>query len=93
MSDGWYPIESAPKDGSVIWAALRDDIYPTVCPNRDDLAPWNGRQLPLRNPGLAEDGFDFGWNVAAPVGHGGFPDAWIAGWRHLPPPPEKERLP
>lgn len=41
---------------------------------------WRGLEVPLRHPGVAEDGFDVGWNIAAPVGHGGFPDEWIAGW-------------
>lgn len=81
---GWQPIESAPKDGTVIWALLRNDIYPGMHPQRDDLKRWNGLQVPLRHPGVATDGFDIGWNLAAPVGHGGFPDEWIAGWMPLP---------
>lgn len=85
----WQAIDSARKDRSVIWAALHKDIYPGLCPGRPDLAVWNGLQLPLRHPGLCEDGFDVGWNVAAPVGHGGFPDEWIAGWQPLPAPPEE----
>jgi hypothetical protein len=75
----WQPIETAPKDGTVIWAVLSHH-----------LGLWNGLQLPLRHPGLAADGFDIGWNLAAPVGHGGFPDDWIAGWQPLPSPPVKE---
>jgi hypothetical protein len=86
-SSPWRPIAEAKKDGSIIWAILRDDIYPTILPRRDDLQRWNGVQVPLRHNGLAEDGFDIGWNVAAPVGSGGFPDEWIAGWRMLPSPP------
>lgn len=87
---GWRPIEEAPKNRTAIWAAFRSDIYPTVEPLRPDLERWNGVQVPLRHPGLAEDGFDIGWNVAAPVGHGGFPDDWIAGFMLLPSPPEGE---
>jgi hypothetical protein len=86
-SSPWRPIAEAKKDGSIIWAILHDDIYPTILPRRDDLQRWNGVQVPLRHNGLAEDGFDIGWNVAAPVGSGGFPDEWIAGWRMLPSPP------
>ena len=84
----WKPIESAPKDRSTIWAILHPAIYPDLCPTRDDLECWNGVQVPLRHPGLADDGFDIGWGIAAPVGHGGFPDDWIVGWQPLPPPPE-----
>lgn len=87
----WKPIETAPKDGTVIWAAFRSDIFPTLRPQRDDLEIWNGLQVPLRHPGLAKDGFDLGWNIAAPVGRGGFPDEWIAGWMPLPSPPEPTR--
>ena len=88
----WLPIESAPRNGTSIWALLRDDIYPSLHPARDDLTRWNGLQIPLRHPGLAKDGFDIGWNIAAPVGYGGFPDEWIAGWISLIPiPPETDK--
>lgn len=83
----WQPIESAKKDGSTIWAILRDDIFPALEPKREDLARWNGLQAPLRHNGIADDGFDIGWGIALPVGHGGFPDEWIAGWKPLPAPP------
>ena len=83
----WLPIETAEKNGSVIWAALHPDIFPTICPERPDLERWNGLQICLRHTGLCDDGFDIGWGVAAPVGHGGFPDKWIAGWQPLPDPP------
>lgn len=83
----WQDISTAPRDGTAIWAILRDDLFPGMHPLRDDLARWNGLQVPLRHPGVAVDGFDIGWNIAAPVGHGGFPDEWIAGWQHLPAPP------
>lgn len=83
---GWQNMASAKKDGSVIWAVLRDDLYPGLRPGRPDLERWNGLHLPIHHPGLADDGFDIGWSIAAPVGNGGFPDAWFAGWRPLPPP-------
>jgi len=83
----WRDISEAKKDGTTIWAVFRHDIYPAVEPKRDDLERWNGRQVPLRHNGVGEDGFDIGWNIAAPVGFGGFPDAWIAGWMPLPDPP------
>jgi len=34
----WQNIKTAPKDGTPIWAILRDDIYPTLHPRRGDLA-------------------------------------------------------
>lgn len=85
--DRWQPVERAPKDRTVIWAALRSDIFPGLCPGREDLGRWNSLQVPLRHPGVAADGFDVGWDMAAPVGHGGIPDEWIAGWMSLPTPP------
>lgn len=86
----WLDIASAKKNRSTIWAILKDDIYPTLMPGREDLKRWNGLQLPLRHEGLADDGFDIGWMLAAPVGHGGFPDDWIAGWMPMPAAPAKE---
>ncbi|UAB76939.1 hypothetical protein INR77_08770 [Erythrobacter sp. SCSIO 43205] len=85
--DGWLPIESAPRDGTRIWACFHPELYPVVNSERKDLERWNGVQIALRHPGIADDGFDMGWNVAAPVGWGGFPDEWIAGWMPLPQPP------
>lgn len=86
---GWRDISTAPKDGTTIWAQFRDDIYPGLHPGREDLKRWNGVQVPLRHPGLASDGFDIGWGIAAPVGQGGFPDEWLAGWMPLPSPPKE----
>lgn len=86
MAD-WKPISEAKKDGTKIWAVFHPDIYPRIRPGRPDLEAWNGVQVPLQHPGLASDGFDVGWVVAAQVGQGGFPDDWIAGWIDLPEPP------
>lgn len=78
----WRDISEARKDGTVIWAKLREDIAEDKEEGswKRDLMRWRGLEVPLRHPGVAEDGFDVGWNIAAPVGHGGFPDEWIAGW-------------
>lgn len=74
----WLPIEAAPKDGTPIWAVLKNK-----------LERWSGVQIALKHPGIEEDGFDIGWAVTAPVGQGGIPDHWIAGWMPLPLPPQK----
>jgi hypothetical protein len=88
---GWQDIATAPKDGeTIIWAKFRDDIYPALRPERKDLTPWNGVVAPLRHPGVYErEGrtWDHGWNIALPVGNGGFPDGWIEGWMPLPAAP------
>jgi len=89
----WRPISEAKKNGTIIWAKFRDDIFPALRPERDDLKRWNGVQVPLRHPGVADDGFDIGWSVAAPVGSGGFPDEWIEGFMPLPAPPTTEPQP
>lgn len=82
----WQPISTAPKDRTSVILRLKNRL---VRPGRGDLRdPWEGLTFVGRHPGLADDGFDIGWNFAAPVGHGGFPDEWIAGWRPLPEPPE-----
>jgi hypothetical protein len=74
------PIKEAKKDGTRILILLKSPI-----PNsRDDLRRWYGVPFVARHRGLAEDGFDIGWSFAAPVGCGGFPDDWIAGWWPLP---------
>ena len=86
MTD-WQPISSAPRDGTIIWVVMHPKLYPDIKPERADLERWNGVQVPVRHPGIMDDGFDIGWGVAAPVGQGGFPDDWIAGWMPLPPPP------
>lgn len=88
-AEPWRPITEAVKhfpEGSddpipVIWAQIRKDLVEHT--GREEHALWAGCQTPLRHPGIIEcEGrtWDHGWSVAAPVGHGGIPDDWIAGW-------------
>lgn len=83
---GWQPIETAKKNGKSILLKVRDDI----CAIRDNqgLKRWAGIIFVGRHPGLTDNGFDIGWNMAAPVGHGGFPDEWFEGWMPLPDKPQ-----
>ena len=78
------PMSEARKDRSEIIGYLRDDIFPVLRPGRPDLEAWNGRAIIMRHNGLASDGFDVGWSVAAPVGNGGLPDEWFKGWLPVP---------
>jgi hypothetical protein len=82
----WKPISEAKKNGTAILAKFYGDIYPRIEPRRSDLATWNGRYAVIKHNGLADDGFDIGWMVAAPVGCGGLSDEWIEGWMPLPSP-------
>jgi len=87
LPTGWNSdMGKAPRDRTRVLLLLKNPI-----PNaRPDLRRWDGIPFVGAHIGLASDGFDVGWQFAAPVGQGGFPDEWFAGWRHLPPPPPGE---
>jgi len=68
----YRPMSEAPKDGTPVLLKLREGDVPDH---------WKGVVFVGRNPGLMDDGKDLGWNVAAPVGHGGFRDDQFVGWR------------
>jgi hypothetical protein len=84
VPNDWRDISTAPKDGTRILVYLKDPLPVT---GRDDLEHWHGIPFVARHWGLTEGGFDIGWQFAAPVGQGGFPDEWMAGWMPLPAPP------
>lgn len=87
----WRPMSEAPKDRTPILARVHDDLYPRVVGEpRVDLEPWNGQRVVVHHPGVCEDGFDLGWSVSAPVGHGLGRDDWFSGWLPLPPAPGAE---
>lgn len=75
---GLLPMATAPKDRTVILGVMRDDLPETdggFSPHR-----WSGRIVPIRHEGKTVSGYDLGWSVALPVGHGGLPDDWFVGW-------------
>lgn len=80
----WKPMSSAKKDGSIYIAKFRDDLHPTYTQNSfNGTKNFASKIVVVRHPGLADDGFDIGWNIALPVGHGGFPDEWFEGYIEL----------
>lgn len=80
---GWLPIESAPKDRTTVLLCLKKPL-----PDRFfDRERWEGVMFVGRHIGVQPDGFDIGWQFAAPVGCGGFTDDVIAGWQPSPKPP------
>lgn len=71
----WRPIESAPKDGTPVQLLFKPEL-PERAENFAGLqfvGAWHGE-------------FSM-WGFAAPVGMGGFPDDWLAGWHPLLPAP------
>lgn len=75
------PMSDAPKENRTRILAL---TRPDLDAERADLKRWCSQWVVIHHPGVAHDGFDIGWSMSAPVGHGGFPDEWFVGWTSLP---------
>jgi hypothetical protein len=82
MSAHWRDIATAPRDGTPILVLLKN---PLPVEGRRDLERWHGLAFVAQHWELPADGFDSGWQFAAPVGQGGFPDTWMVGWQALSP--------
>lgn len=79
LLDDLRPMAKAKKNGKPILARFKAEI-----PDRPDQSGIAGLWVVIRHPGLAADGFDAGWSLAGPFGHGGLPDSWFEGWALLP---------
>lgn len=74
LAKAWRPISEAKKDGVPLLVRFRDDLPARVSgfSGKCAVMVWAGR-----------DGGE--WHYHGPIGMGGFPDEWIAGWTPLPP--------
>lgn len=75
------PMDEAPKDGTPVLVKIKDDLSEYgVTPNDfGNTYAFCGLHAVMRSRGDIHD-----WCFAAPVGRGGFPDAWLDGWWPLP---------
>lgn len=90
LPTGWNSdMGEAPRDGTPILAALKT-AFPIDEFLKSELAEWNGKAVVVRWPPPPPASLGSGWHMDAPVGYGGFPDGWFAGWMPLPPPPPGE---
>lgn len=75
------PMAEAPKDGTSVLVKIKDDLsaYGVEPGDFGNTHAFCGLHAVMRNRGNI-----MGWSFAAPVGRGGFPDEWLAGWWPLP---------
>lgn len=84
MTEGWRPIESAPRDGTRIWAVFANPLQGRV------MERLSGLQCTIWHEGLTPSGYDLGWGFVG-GGIGGIDDSQIAGWMPLPAPPPADQ--
>lgn len=82
----WRDMGNAPRDRSACLLLFKRRI----AADQDATIRWAGLMFVGRHEGFTPSGLDLGWGFAAPIGMGGFPDEWLAGWQPLPSPPENE---
>lgn len=83
MNGIWQPISTAPKDGTSILLKFKDDLSAYYGSFEERMKGWEGLCF-VGRAYREERHHIMGWGFAAPVGNGGFPDAWIEGWMPLP---------
>ena len=76
-------MATAPKDGTSCLLKFKDDLANYDPNGIGRLDRFQGKQFVGRWPGKAGDEYDYGWNFAAPVGHGGIDDRWLVGWMRV----------
>jgi len=86
----WQPIETAPKNGTPVLLRFKDSLRAFDTSDEFRLERWQGLAFVGRHSGHTRNDYDMGWAFAAPVGHGGFPDAWLVGWMAIPNGPTPE---
>lgn len=77
----WQPIETAPKDGTVILAIIAKN-------DSRQIGHLAGRMFSIWHEGKTPSGYDLGWSVFP--GYGGAPDYFFSYWMPLPPAPETD---
>lgn len=83
------PIETAPRIIPIL-LKFKDDLSPYYGAFEDRVRDWEGRFFVGRASCIDEkDHKLMGWNFAGPIGIGGFPDCWLAGWMQLTEPPKE----
>lgn len=77
----WLPIADAPK-GPPLLLKFKDDLSQYFGNFQERMELWQGVVFVGRSRSKKEHNL-LGWGFAAPVGQGGFPDAWMEGWQPI----------